>query len=216
MTLAQELRAAGGHVDLERAVPEMSTKTRDGKLEVAILDVTVWFPGAVQWFPIDVTVRYAGATRYVGADRRAGTAAMRAEAEKVRRYGVGVWPLAFEQGGRLGPASQMTLARLAEAALPSCPATNARQLVLRWRRRLEAALQFAISDVILLGLGGSPHGTSSEQSLCVGHVQQDVHATPAPVQEASQGGCDLEQPSTSHEADEEASAFLHPPGESPG
>ena len=56
MTLAQALRAARGHVDLERAVPEFSTKMPDGKIEIAVLDVTAWFLGAIEWFPVDVTV----------------------------------------------------------------------------------------------------------------------------------------------------------------
>ena len=100
--LGQELRAAGAYVDYERAVPQPSRRTQN-RISVAILDVTVWFPGATEWFPIDVTVRYAGASRYVEAERTEGMAAKRSEREKLQKYGTGVCPLAFEQGGRLGP-----------------------------------------------------------------------------------------------------------------
>ena len=65
------------------------------------MDVTVWFPGSIEWFPIDVTVRFAGATRYVGSDQRPGTAAGRAEREKfhiyIYIYGGGVCPLALNR-----------------------------------------------------------------------------------------------------------------------
>ena len=157
--MAAELRAAGGHVDVERAMPAMATFLPDGTVEEAIMDVTVWWPGAMEWFGVDVTVRYAGAARYVGAPRRAGAAAAAAEAEKKRRYGRDVLPLAFEAGGRLGIASVASLQRLADAAVAASGGLlNRTALLARWRRRLEGALYFAAADALLCALGRSQKG----------------------------------------------------------
>ena len=158
-TLAGELRTAGGHVDVERAMPAMAIFNTDGTVEEAIMDVTVWWPGAMEWYGIDVTVRYAGSTRYVGAQRKAGKAAAAAEAEKYRRYGRDVLPLAFEAGGRLGTASIASLQRLADAAVAASGGIlNRTALLARWRRRLEGALFFATADAILCALGRSQKG----------------------------------------------------------
>ena len=210
-TLGQELRAAGGNVDLERAVPELSRRSRCGQIEVAILDVITWFPAGTEWFPVDVTVRYAGATRYVGAERTAGTAAKRGEQEKFKKYGAGVGPLAFEQGGRLGPAGKATLDRLAEAAVAARPgATTKRQLVLRWRRRLEAALLFAVGDSILLALGGSAVGTVAAHAFCAGQGELDIERRSAGPQEPP---CAAACPCTE---EMEAAAQLHSESCTPG
>ena len=158
-TLATELRAAGGHVDVERAMPAMAQFLPDGTVEEAIMDVTAWWPGALAWYGIDVTVRYAGATRYAGAHRRAGQAAAAAEAEKRRRYGRDVLPLAFEAGGRLGDASMQSLQRLAEAAAAASGGLlNSTTLLVRWRRRLEGALLFSSADALLCAMGRSQSG----------------------------------------------------------
>ena len=80
------------------------------------MDLTCWWPGGLAWYGVDVTMRFAGAARYVGAERRVGVAVARGEREKEARYGPGVLPLAFEAGGRLGAKGELTLKRLADAA----------------------------------------------------------------------------------------------------
>ena len=155
MALMRELRQAGGHVDVERAMPAMATFHDDGSIEESIMDLTVWWPGSTAWFGLDVTIRYAGAARYVGADANAGRAAAMAEREKHRRYGRDVLPLAFEAGGRLGRESTDAMQRLADAAAEAATGHSVltRQgLVAQWRRRLEVALHFAAADAILNAL----------------------------------------------------------------
>ena len=120
------------------------------------MDLTVWFPGSTWWAGVDVTVRYSGAKRYTKACTSAGSAAARAEAEKHQKYGDDVIPLAFEQEGRLGEEGQNALEELAgRAASDGISSTPARSLLLRWRRRMEAAMVFAIADAHLLALGGN-------------------------------------------------------------
>ena len=178
-TLAKELRATGGHVDVERAMPAMSIVRADGTIGEAIMDVTVWWPGALAWYGIDATVRFAGASRYVGAQCRAGAAAAQAEREKVRRYGRDVLPLAYEAGGRLGPGSESTLQRLADAAVASSAGILSRRgLLAQWRRRLEAALLFASADAILCATG---RGTKGAQFAARWGATRPV---PAPIADA--------------------------------
>ena len=170
--LADELRLAGGFADLERVVPAFAVQKPDGSLETAILDITVWFPGWTTLFAIDVTIRFAGATRYTSARNTPGAAAARAEREKTARYGNTVVPLAFEHGGRLGALGMQGLHSLAEAALLARPDLGtARSLIMKWRRRLEAALFFAQADVLLRALHDSGECCSGAaeavQALCV-------------------------------------------------
>ena len=153
--LARSLRAAKGNVDIERAMPDMAIRKPDGSIEEAIMDLTCWLPGMPEWHGIDVTVRYPGATRYYGAADHVGKAATKAEAEKVRRYGKGVLPLAYETGGRLGVGSMNSLRQLAaKAAAVDGGFLTAAGLENRWRRRIEAALLFAVADALLLAMGG--------------------------------------------------------------
>ena len=127
------------------------------------MDVAIWFPGSTWWAGIDVTVRYPGASRYTTAGEVPGAAARRAEQEKHKRYGDCVLPLAYELGGRLGEEGHEALAQLAATAIHSNPTTSTtvRNLVLRWRRRLEAALVFAVADSYMLALGCCIAGRSA-------------------------------------------------------
>ena len=153
--LASDLRAAKGNVDVERAMPDMAVRKADGSIEEAVMDLTCWFPGSAEWHGVDVTVRYPGATRYYGAADHAGRAATKAEAEKIKRYGQDVLPLAFETGGRLGSQSRGTLRTLAaKAAATGGGILTAAGIENRWRRHLESALLFAVADALLLAMGG--------------------------------------------------------------
>ena len=154
---------------MERAMPAMAIHHEDGTIEESIMDLTVWWPGSTAWYGIDVTIRYAGATRYYGAEKKAGVAAAAAEREKHRRYGRDVLPVAFEAGGRLGLESITSLQRLADAAA-TCAATHSvltRQgIMAQWRRRLEAALQFAAADAVLNALSQSEAGRQTATRWC--------------------------------------------------
>ena len=190
--------------------------------------VTVWWPSSVEWYGIDVTVRYAGASRYVGAQRKPGAAAARAEKEKKARYGRDVLPLAFEAGGRLGLGSEATLQRLATAAVASSGGVLTRRgLLARWRRRLECSLFFAAADAVLCALGRSEKGAQLATHLCSGREPIADHGCTAarvscpPVVDApdqSTGDLDCEEECLQEglEAllaeDEEAAQYLHTGG----
>ena len=153
--LARNLRAARGNVDLERAMPDMAQQRPDGSIEEAIMDLTCWFPGCAEWHGVDVTVRYPGAVWYYGAADHAGKASAKAEAEKIKRYGQDVLPLAYETGGRLGTQSMQSLRKLAaQAAATDRGILTAAGLENRWRRDIESALLFAVADALLLAMGG--------------------------------------------------------------
>ena len=119
------------------------------------MDLTCWFPGAAEWFGVDVTVRYPGATRYYGAADHAGRAATKAEAEKIKRYGQDIMPIAYETGGRLGPQSRDALRKLAQHAASAGGGglLTAAGLENKWRRDLETALFFAVADTLILAMG---------------------------------------------------------------
>ena len=74
--------------------------------------------------------------------------------EKVRRYGSDVLPIVFEPGGRLRDSGLASLRTLAAAAHSACNRIGwGRPLWQTWRTQLECAMQFALADVMLLGLG---------------------------------------------------------------
>ena len=174
--LARELRSVHGNVDIERAMPSLTKINKDGDLVEAIMDLTCWFPGLMEWHGIDVTVRFAGASRYVGSATRAGAAAARGEREKHAHYGRDVLPLAMEAGGRMGHESEGHLQRLAEAAAGVAGGYDTRRgLAARWRRRLEASLMFAKADAVLCALGRSEGGARTTARWCAQRIQSQQH-----------------------------------------
>ena len=232
--LAKELRAARGNVDIERAMPDLAVRRPDGALEEGIMDLTCWFPGGMDWNGIDVTVRYPGATRYYGSADHAGKAANKAEAEKARRYGESVIPMAFETGGRLGTKSSDGLKKLAmQAAESHGGLLSAAGLENRWRRSLEAALFFGVADALLMAVGGSqaselakerPAPAPAAAARTAPAQSHRCTQAQAPVQDECPS-CELEQEiegiwmdDLGHQmpdqcmdlgADEEAAIFLH-------
>ena len=223
IAFVRELRQSGGHVDIERAMPAMAVHHADGTVEESIMDLTVWWPGTTAWYGIDVTIRYAGSSRYYGSQNKPGAAAAAAEREKHRRFGRDVLLVAFEAVGRLGPESIASLQRLADAAITTaathCVLTR-QGVMAQWRRRLEAALQFAAADAVLNALSQSEGGRQTATRWCsvapppeplqayvdglpepdrprppAPESQQrgDVHATNSQLCRASDAaGCDLE------------------------
>ena len=218
--LARELRSSGGNVDLERALPELARLLESGELEEAIMDLTCWWPGGLEWYGVDVTMRFAGAARYIGAERRVGLAVARGEREKEARYGHGVLPLAFEAGGRLGAKSELTLRRLADAAAEHVGGFGTRQgLVMRWRRRCEAALFFSSADAVLCALGHSAAGARTAANWCARGTAAASAATSAPAAAALALCHDPDAEDCVHDGlaallaeDEEAAQAMHGPG----
>ena len=76
-------------------------------------------------------------------------------------------PIALEVGGRLGNEGVQGLEVLAEAVAGAAPYLTRRGLVVRWRRRIEAALAFATADLLLLAAAGptvrGPHDVPPAQ-----------------------------------------------------
>ena len=174
------------------------------------MDVTAWCPGFTTWFVIDVTVRSAAAVRYVDSSKVPGVASSRAEKEKERRYGSSVIPLAFEHGGRMGEKSMEGLDQMADAASVARPDLGTRRnLVLRWRRRLESAMVFAEADALLLALSGS--GQKANKRTCNEEVAEMKAQAEAPISgEVAGMHVPMLAPSPCLDAEEEEAArWLH-------
>ena len=157
--LARLLRRAGGHVDIERAVPQLYTVEQEGsKITEAILDVVTSHPGGLNKSYVDISIRAPHAQRYKHTDRSPGVAAKGGESDKLSRYGADVLPLCFEPYGRLGPESITALRSLSLAGTTwfnNAHCTSARRLYSMWRAELERCLLFEIADIVLLSMGHS-------------------------------------------------------------
>ncbi len=155
--VAMELRMAGASVDVERHVPELYKINTEGVVMEAIADISVHFPGEGFLTHLDVSVRAAGAERYVaqrGHSRRVAHAAERGESEKLDRYGPQMRPIIIEDGGRLGPESTIVVHDLASRAAMFtkglCPARPFRAKLVQALRR---TLCFEQADAALAMLG---------------------------------------------------------------
>ncbi|CAK0877910.1 unnamed protein product, partial [Prorocentrum cordatum] len=111
-TLARLLRECRAEVDIERTVTELERVTPTGRVEEAILDLVVSFPGSVQPLYVDVTIRCPHAARYLRAATVAGDAADEAARGKRQRYGSAVLPVA----ARLVPRWRAALERITQWA----------------------------------------------------------------------------------------------------
>ena len=120
-------------------------------MRCAILDVVSWFPGVLQQYWTDVSVRCPHAERYSDSASKPGAAACAGEMEKTSRYGAAVCSLVFETYGRLGDEGTKMLRGLVSTA-----AANGRcspHAVGRWRTQLERVLLTAQADTYLRALG---------------------------------------------------------------
>ena len=152
--LGQLLTSAGANVDYERPVPDFYRLRTDGSVQDAILDIVATFPGDVCYHAIDVSIRAPQASRYADTATRAGVPSSTGSAEKVRRYGTDVLPIVFEPGGRVCDNGLAALQKLSTAAAATnMRSEGGRPLWQKWRMHLECALQFALADIILLGVG---------------------------------------------------------------
>ena len=152
--MAYECRAAGGHVDLERACPQLY-KWHGDRCQEAILDVVYHLPGTTVTRNIDITVRCPFATRYVNTDSKVAVAALSGENEKVARYGSEVSPISFETFGRLGPQSMVNLQNVAADFVRPGGRRSCMGVYNRLRYILEYMLLYENADLILMSLGAS-------------------------------------------------------------
>ena len=147
---AQHSRRLGANADVERCVPELAVWPTEEKCTDAILDVVAWWPGRLQQFFLDLTIRSPHASRYGITEDITG----RASREKHRRYGEAVWAIAMTTYGRMGYDAIRALDLLAgEAKAAAGDPLTQRGLASRWRAELERAVLHAIADQHLLALG---------------------------------------------------------------
>ncbi len=170
MRLGKLLKAAGAHVDVERACPELyslspspparhpqGNAVQSQQLREAILDVVAIFSGATQHYKIDVTVRSAFQETCSNSNMVPASAASLGEQAKLTRYGPTVLPLSFETLGRLGYKSMEALDLLrSDAALWGKSQFSALGSACDWRRHLEVVLLYEVADAALLCLGRQP------------------------------------------------------------
>ena len=150
--LAIEARAAGGHVDAERACPQLYQWHND-RCQEAILDLVYHLPGTTVTRMIDVTVRCPFASRYASTHARPAVAASAGEHEKGERYGLTVWPLSFESFGRLGPQSILNLHNISGDFIRPASQRTSMGVYNRLRHILEYTLLFEQADLTLVCLG---------------------------------------------------------------
>ena len=153
--LAKELKQSGAATDLERHVPEMYKVSPQGAVTEAIADVTLRWPSEGLLTHVDVSVRAAGADRYLSQARRGiARAATVAEREKHDHYGPFMRPFAIEDGGRIGPQSLELLSELSlRAAAHSRGLTTSRPLMARLTQAIRRTLAFEQADAALACLG---------------------------------------------------------------
>ena len=154
----------GAHVRREAYVRAFSKPSSE-----AWLDIWAFAGLRIQDLLIDVTLRHPMASAYQpSAATCDAAAAVRAEAEKIKRYlpngGRSVIPFAMETWGRLGPQAEELLEILAAEATRHAErrghATTACAFKRRWLATLDAALQKAMASALAsarIGLAGKAH-----------------------------------------------------------
>ncbi len=159
--LASELIALHVYADIERHVPSMYRMNEKGNIEEAILDVVVSYPGEAGMEAIDVTI---GCPFHEATQTPPGPAssACRARAKaKSNKYGVRVFPLAFETFGRLNYDSVESLLQMSAKVARSNNGVTASgvglatgpQVYATLRRALEQTLLFEQADTFLRSIG---------------------------------------------------------------
>ena len=105
----------------ERAVPNLATWSEGDTCTDAVMDLVCRWPGRVNQYLIDVTIRSPHAVRYGVSEDITG----RASREKHTKYGSTVWPLASTTYGRIGEEGEALISVViceARAAGASTPA----------------------------------------------------------------------------------------------
>ena len=169
--LGRLTRAAGAIADYERAMPEYYMwDEASSKVQEAILDVVLTWPGALALQTIDVCISCPHAERADTAWKKPGVAAASAERRKATRYGPEVMPLSIESHGRLGPQSLIALEAIArQASAYGTAKVPPAKLVQRWRADIELALYFTLADTMLQARGALPEKAGPD-SFPVGRI----------------------------------------------
>ena len=152
-TLSDALRNLGAHVDVERYCPELLRHKNNGEPQEAWLDVCAQFPGHVQLWRLDLTVRSSWAD-YGSMASRPGLAAASGVKAKKARYGVTVSAISLEPLGRMAPESIETLWQLAQQArdrrITQCAPSQAYR---KLRLCLERALLWSVAERLICATG---------------------------------------------------------------
>ena len=153
VTLADSLRDLGAHIDIERCCADLLSQHPNGDSKEAWLDVCAHFPGHVQLWRLDVTLRSSWAQN--GRARwTPGIAALAGVAAKSARYGESVTAIAMEPLGRLATASCNALWEMAQQARDKritnvAPSQGYRKL----RLSLERALLWSMAQRLIAATG---------------------------------------------------------------
>ena len=152
VSLADAVRDLGAHVDIERYCPELLSRHANGESREAWLDVCAHFPGHVQLWRLDVTVRSSWAQGQ--ASTRPGAAAAAGVSAKLKRYGESVTAIAMEPLGRIASQSSNALWEMARQARDKritqlAPSQGYRKL----RLCLERALLWSIAEKLIAVTG---------------------------------------------------------------
>lgn len=155
--IANDAKRAGGHVNIERACPQLYETNDSGNIVEAILDVVFHFPGGPAQRMIDITIRCPHAAQYRDCDTVAGVAAASGVKDTLDRYGPAVACVAFETYGRVAKSSTNHLRSIAFDFTKEFSRAGPGVVYNRLRWSLERALFFEIADITMLALGGKSH-----------------------------------------------------------
>ncbi len=161
LKLAAELIALHVYADIERHVPSMYKLNEKGNIEEAVLDIVVSYPGEAGMEAIDVTIRCPFHEAVQTPPGPAASACRDGAKAKSNKYGVRVFPLAFETFGRLNYDSVESLRQMAAKVARSNNGVTASgvglatgpQVYAKLRRALEQTLLFEQADTILRSIG---------------------------------------------------------------
>ena len=153
ITLADALRDLGAHVDVERYCADLLSQHASGESKEAWLDVCANFPGHVQLWRLDVTVRSTWA-QGIHARSRPGLAASAGVSAKATRYGEAVTAIAMEPLRRIAVESSEALWEMARQARDRhltqfAPSQGYRRL----RLALERALLWSMAERLIAATG---------------------------------------------------------------
>ena len=153
VTLAAALRDLGAHIDMERYCADLISQHPNGDSKEAWLDVCAHFPGHMQMWKLDVTLRSSWAFKKK-AQATPGVAASAGVAAKSARYGEAVTAISMEPLGRIAQTSREALWAMAQQARDKrltdmAPSQGYRKL----RLCLERALLWSMAERLIAATG---------------------------------------------------------------
>ena len=153
IALADALRDLGAHIDIERYCADLISQHPNGDSKEAWLDVCAHFPGHVQLWRLDVTLRSSWALN--GRARwTPGIAVSAGVSAKSARYGEAVTAIAMEPLGRLAQPSRDALWEMAQQARDKRITNIATsQGYRKLRLTLERALLWSMAERLIAATG---------------------------------------------------------------